>query len=129
MPSIFTQIINGEIPSYKIDEDEHCYAFLDINPNALGHTLCVPKKEVDKLFEIDTETYSHLMEFAKRIAGALAQAVPCKRVGMAVVGLEVPHAHLHLIPINEMHQMSFQTKVKMQEDDMISLLEKIKSKL
>ena len=129
MPSIFTQIINGEIPSYKIDEDEHCYAFLDINPNALGHTLCVPKKEVDKLFEIDTETYSHLMEFAKRIAGALAQAVPCKRVGMAVVGLEVPHAHVHLIPINEMHEMSFQTKVKMQEDDMISLVENIKSKL
>ena len=129
MPSIFTQIINGEIPSYKIDEDEHCYAFLDINPNALGHTLCVPKKEVDKLFEIDTETYSHLMEFAKRIAGALAQAVPCKRVGMAVVGLEVPHAHVHLIPINEMHEMSFQTKVKTQEDDMISLVEKIKSKL
>ena len=129
MPSIFTQIINGEIPSYKIDEDEHCYAFLDINPNALGHTLCVPKKEVDKLFEIDTETYSHLMGFAKRSAGALAQAVPCKRVGMAVVGLEVPHAHVHLIPINEMHEMSFQTKVKMQEDDMISLVEKIKSKL
>ena len=129
MPSIFTQIINGEIPSYKIDEDEHCYAFLDINPNALGHTLCVPKNEVDKLFELDTNTYSHLMEFAKRIAGALAQAVPCKRVGMAVVGLEVPHAHVHLIPINEMHEMSFQTKVKMQEDDMISLVEKIKSKL
>ena len=129
MPSIFTQIINGEIPSYKIDEDEHCYAFLDINPNALGHTLCVPKKEVDKLFELDTKTYSHLMEFAKRIAGAIAQAVPCKRVGMAVVGLEVPHAHVHLIPINEMHEMSFQTKVKMQEDDMTSLVEKIKSKL
>lgn len=129
MPSIFTQIINGEIPSYTIDEDEHCCAFLDINPNALGHTLCVPKKEVDKLFELDTETYSHLMEFAKRIGGALAQAVPCKRVGMAVVGLEVPHAHVHLIPINEMHEMSFQTKVKMQENDMISLVEKIKSKL
>ena len=129
MTSIFTQIIKGVIPSYTIDEDEHCYAFLDINPNALGHTLCVPKKEVDKLFELDTETYSHLMEFAKRIAGALAQAVPCKRVGMAVVGLEVPHAHVHLIPINEMHEMSFQTKVKMQEDDMISLVEKIKSKL
>ena len=129
MPSIFTQIINGEIPSYKIDEDEHCYAFLDINPNALGHTLCVPKKEVDKLFELDTETYSHLMEFAKRIAVALEQAVPCKRVGMAIVGLEVPHAHVHLIPINEMHEMSFQTKVKMKEDEMISLVEKIKSKL
>ena len=129
MPSIFTQIINGEIPSYTIDEDEHCYAFLDINPNAIGHTLCVPKKEVDKLFDLDTETYSHLMEFAKRIAVALEQAVPCKRVGMAIVGLEVPHAHVHLIPINEMHEMSFQTKIKMKEDEMISLVEKIKSKL
>jgi histidine triad (HIT) family protein len=129
MPSIFTRIINGEIPSYTIAEDEHCYAFLDINPNAIGHTLCVPKKEVDKLFDLDKETYSHLMEFAKRIAAALKQAVPCKRVGMAVVGLEVPHAHVHLIPINEMHEMSFQTKVKMQEDEFISLAENIKSKL
>ena len=129
MPSLFMRIINGEIPSYKIAEDAHCFAFLDINPNAIGHTLCVPKQEVDKLFDLDQETYLHLMEFAKRIAGALEQAVPCKRVGMAVVGLEVPHAHVHLIPINEMHEMSFQTKVKMQEDEMISLVEKIKSKL
>ena len=129
MPSIFTRIINGEIPSYKIAEDAHCYAFLDINPNSVGHTLCVPKQEVDKLFDLDEKTYLHLMEFAKRIAGALEQAVPCKRVGMAVIGLEVPHAHIHLIPINEMHEMSFQTKVKMQEDEMISLVEKIKSKL
>ena len=129
MPSIFTRIINGEIPSYTIAEDAYCYAFLDINPNAIGHTLCVPKQEVDKLFDLGEETYLHLMEFAKRIAGALEQAVPCKRVGMAVVGLEVPHAHVHLIPINKMHEMSFQTKVKMQEDEMISLVEKIKSKL
>ena len=129
MPSIFTRIINGEIPSYTIAEDSYCYAFLDINPNAIGHTLCVPKQEVDKLFDLDEEIYLHLMEFAKRIAGALEQAVPCKRVGMAVVGLEVPHAHVHLIPINEMHEMSFQTKVKIQEDEMISLVEKIKSKL
>ena len=129
MPSIFTRIINGEIPSCTIAEDAHCYAFLDINPNAIGHTLCVPKQEVDKLFDLDDPTYEHLMQFAKRIAIALEQAVPCKRVGMAVVGLEVPHAHVHLIPINEMHEMSFQTKVKMQENDMISLVEKIKSKL
>ena len=129
MPSIFTRIINGEIPSYTIAEDAYCYAFLDINPNAIGHTLCVPKQEVDKLFDLDEETYLNLMEFAKRIAGALEKAIPCKRVGMAVVGLEVPHAHVHLIPINEMHEMSFQTKVKMQEDEMISLVEKIKSKL
>lgn len=129
MPSIFARIINSEIPSYTIAEDAHCYAFLDINPNAIGHTLCVPKQEVDKLFDLDEKTYLHLMEFAKRIAGALEQAVPCKRVGMAVVGLEVPHAHVHLIPISEMHEMSFQTKVKMQADEMISLVEKIKSKL
>ena len=129
MPTIFTRIINGEIPSYKIAEDAYCYAFLDINPNAIGHTLCVPKQEVDKLFDLDQETFLRLMEFAKRIADALEHAVPCKRVGMAVVGLEVPHAHVHLIPINEMHDMSFQTKVKMKEDEMISLVEKIKSKL
>ena len=129
MPSIFTQIINGEIPSYKIDEDEHCYAFLDINPNAVGHTLCVPKKEVDKLFDLDLEIYMHLMQFSKRIAAALEQAVPCKRVGMAVVGLEVPHAHVHLIPIHKMTDMSFQTKVNMQEEDFISLAKKIRSKI
>ena len=129
MPSIFTRIINGEIPSYKIDEDEHCYAFLDINPNAVGHTLCVPKQEVDKLFDLDQEIYKHLMQFSKRIAVALEQAVPCKRVGMAVVGLEVPHAHVHLIPIHQMTDMSFQTKVKMQEDDFISLVNKIRSKI
>lgn len=129
MPSIFTRIINGEIPSYKIDEDEHCYAFLDINPNAVGHTLCVPKKEVDKLFDLDLEIYMHLMQFSKRIAAALEQAVPCKRVGMAVVGLEVPHAHVHLIPIHQMTDINFQTKVKMQEEDFISLANKIRSKI
>jgi len=129
MPSIFTKIINGEIPSYKIDEDEHCYAFLDINPNAVGHTLCVPKQEVDKLFDLDQEIYMHLMQFSKRIAAALEQAVPCKRVGMAVVGLEVPHAHVHLIPIHQMTDMSFQTKVQMQEEDFISLAKKIRSKI
>ena len=129
MPSIFTRIINGEISSYKIDEDVHCYAFLDINPNAVGHTLCVPKKEVDKLFDLDLEIYMHLMQFSKRIAAALEQAVPCKRVGMAVVGLEVPHAHVHLIPIHQMTDMNFQTKVKMQEEDFISLANKIRSKI
>ena len=129
MPSIFTRIINGEIPSYKIDEDEHCYAFLDINPNAVGHTLCVPKQEVDKLFDLDQEIYMHLMQFSKRIAVALEQAVPCKRVGMAVVGLEVPHAHVHLIPIHQMTDMSFQIKIKMQEEDFISLANKIRSKI
>ena len=97
---------------------------MDINPNAVGHTLCVPKQEVDKLFDLDQEIYMHLMQFSKRIAAALEQAVPCKRVGMAVVGLEVPHAHVHLIPIHQMTDMSFQTKVKMQEEDFISLAKK-----
>ena len=129
MPSIFTRIINSEIPSYKIDEDEHCYAFLDINPNAVGHTLCVPKQEVDKLFDLDQEIYMHLMQFSKRIAAALEQAVPCKRVGMSVVGLEVPHAHVHLIPIHQMTDMSFQTKVKMQEEDFMAPANEIRSKI
>lgn len=129
MPSVFTRIINGEIPSYKIDEDDHCFAFLDINPNAVGHTLCVPKQEVDKLFDLDEKTYLHLMAFAKRIARALEQAIPCKRVGMAVVGLEVPHAHVHLIPIHQMKDMSFQTKVNMEKEEFISLANTIKSNL
>jgi histidine triad (HIT) family protein len=129
MPSVFTRIINGEIPSYKIDEDDHCFAFLDINPNAVGHTLCVSKQEVDKLFDLDEKTYLHLMAFAKRIARALEQAIPCKRVGMAVVGLEVPHAHVHLIPIHQMKDMSFQTKVNMEKEEFISLANTIKSNL
>ena len=129
MPSIFTRIIKGELPSYKIDEDEHCYAFLDINPNAHGHVLCVPKQEVDKLFDLDDDLYEHLMRFSKRIAKALRQAVSCERVGMAVIGLEVPHAHVHLIPISEMHQMTFQTKVKLSENEFAALAEKITAKL
>ena len=129
MPSIFTRIIKGELPSYKIDEDEHCYAFLDINPNAHGHVLCVPKQEVDKLFDLDDDLYEHFMRFSKRIAKALRQAVSCDRVGMAVIGLEVPHAHVHLIPISEMHQMTFQTKVKLSENEFAALAEKITAEL
>jgi histidine triad (HIT) family protein len=129
MPSIFTRIIKGELPSYKIDEDEHCYAFLDINPNAHGHVLCVPKQEVDKLFDLDDDLYEHLMRFSKRIAKALRQAVSCERVGMAVIGLEVPHAHVHLIAISEMHQMTFQTKVKLSENEFAALAEKITAEL
>jgi histidine triad (HIT) family protein len=129
MPSIFTRIIKGELPSYKIDEDEHCYAFLDINPNAHGHVLCVPKQEVEKLFDLDDDLYEHLMRFSKRIAKALRQAVSCERVGMAVIGLEVPHAHVHLIPISEMHQMTFQTKVKLSENEFAALAEKITAEL
>jgi len=129
MPSIFTRIIQGELPAYTIAENEDCYAFLDINPNARGHVLCVPKKEVDKLFDLDDDLYIKLMQFSKHIAEALKKAVSCKRVGMAVVGLEVPHAHVHLIPLNEMHEMTFQTKVKLSDEDFKELVTKIKAQL
>ncbi len=111
MPSIFTRIINGEIPSYKIAEDEDFFAFLDINPNAVGHTLCVPKKEVDKLLDLDEKTYLGLMAFARKVGLAIEAAVPCKRVGMTVIGLEVPHVHVHLIPLHTMANATFQHKV------------------
>ena len=91
MSSIFTKIIKGEIPSYKIAEDENFYSFLDINPNAVGHTLVIPKKEVDKIFDLDEETYFGLMQFSRKIAKALEKTVPCKRIGISVIGLEVPH--------------------------------------
>lgn len=126
MSSIFTKIINGEIPSYKIAEDEHCFAFLDINPNAKGHTLCVPKQEVDKLFDLEQNTYQHLMNFSYKIAKALEKAIPCNRVGMAVVGLEVPHAHIHLIPISQMQEMTFEKKISLSEKEFQEIAEKIK---
>ena len=129
MPSIFTRIIQGELPAYTIAEDADCYAFLDINPNARGHVLCVPRKEVDKIFDLDDDLYEKLMRFSKRIAAALEKALPCKRVGMAVIGLEVPHAHVHLIPLNDMHEITFQTKVKMTDEEFKRLVSDIKSQL
>jgi histidine triad (HIT) family protein len=111
MSSIFSRIVKGEIPCYKIAEDENFLAFLDVNPNAIGHTLCIPKKEIDKIFDLEEDTYLGLMKFSKKIAVALEKTVPCKRIGMAVIGLEVPHAHIHLIPLNEMDEMRFQNKV------------------
>ena len=116
MPSIFTKIVQGEIPSYKVAEDEHYYAFLDINPNAKGHTLVIPKKEVDKIFDLDKETYVGLMDFSYRVAKALEQTIPCERVGMSVIGLEVPHVHVHLIPINFMEDMRFTRKTKLTKE-------------
>ncbi len=129
MPTLFTKIINNEIPSYKIVEDANYYAFLDINPNAAGHTLCIPKKEEDKLFNLDKEMYAGLMEFSRKVAIALEKAVPCKRVGMAVVGLEVPHVHVHLIPINEMSEMTFQKKIQMSSEEFEALATQIQSYL
>jgi histidine triad (HIT) family protein len=127
--SIFTKIVNGEIPCYKIAEDENFLAFLDVNPNAKGHTLCIPKQEINKIFEIEDDLYIGLMQFSKKIAVALEKTVPCKRIGMAVVGLEVPHAHVHLIPLNEMDEMRFQNKVSMSKDEFEALAIKIQSNL
>ena len=129
MSSIFTKIVNGEIPCYKIAEDENFLAFLDVNPNAKGHTLCIPKQEIDKIFEIEDDLYIGLMQFSKKIAVALEKAVPCLRVGMAVVGLEVPHAHVHLIPLNEMDEIRFQNKVSMSKEEFEALAQNIKNNL
>mgnify|MGYP006132930485 FL=1 len=127
MASIFTKIINKEIPCYKVAETENCLAFLDINPNAEGHTLCIPKKEIDNIFDLDTELYNELMVFSKKVAKALKKAVPCERIAMSVIGLEVPHAHIHLIPINEMKDVTFVNKKKFSETEFKEIAEKIKA--
>ena len=129
MSSIFSKIISGELPCYKIAENDDFLAFLDVNPNAVGHTLCIPKKEINKIFDLDTDLYLKLLLFAKTVAVALEKTVPCKRVGMAVIGLEVPHAHVHLIPLNEMDEMRFINKVSCTDDEFVALAAAIKSKL
>ena len=129
MSSIFTKIINGQIPSYKIAENDDFFAFLDINPNAKGHTLVIPKKEVNKLFDLDEETYTGLMVFARKVAIALEKAVPCKRVGVSVIGLEVPHVHVHLIPLNAMGDIDFKHKVSLQKEEFERLATAIRSNL
>ena len=129
MSSIFTKIINGEIPSYKVAEDKHFYAFLDINPNAKGHTLVVPKKEVNRLFDLDETTYNGLMQFSRKIAKALKKTVTCERIGMAVIGLEVPHVHVHLIPLNAMEDIQFTKKVSLTNAEFESLAKDIATNL
>ena len=121
MATIFSKILNGEIICYKIAENDKFLAFLDVNPNAKGHTLCIPKVEVDKIFDLDDATFLELMLFSKKVASVLDKAVTCKRIGMAVIGLEVPHAHIHLIPINEMDEMRFQNKVVMTPNELEDL--------
>jgi len=127
MPSIFTKIIKGEIPCYKIAEDENHFAFLDINPNAKGHTLCIPKKEIDKLFDLDETAYLSLMQFSRKVAKAIKASVPCMRVGITVIGLEVPHAHVHLIPLSEMKHATFQHKENLLPAEFEEIAEKIRS--
>ena len=117
MSTIFTKIINGDIPSYKVAENDSFYAFLDINPNAKGHTLVVPKKEVNKLFDLNEETYNGLMNFSRKIAKAMGKVIPCDRIGMAVIGLEVPHVHVHLIPLSAMEDIQFVKKVKLHDEE------------
>lgn len=130
MASIFTKIIQNEIPSFKIAEDENYIAILDAFPLVKGHILVIPKKEVDKIFNLDKETYLGLMEFAYKIAPAIEKAIPCLRVGMAVVGLEVPHVHVHLVPLNTMNDINFtQPKLKLSNEEMTEIAEKIKSYL
>lgn len=129
MPTIFTKIINGEIPSYKIAETDEFLAFLDIRPNTRGHTLCIPKKEVNKIFDLEEETYQELMRFSRKIAIALEKAVSCKRVGMAVVGLEVPHVHVHLIPLNGMSDMDFSRSVALSDKEFEQVAADIRAQL
>jgi histidine triad (HIT) family protein len=129
MTSIFTKIVNGEIPSYKITEDENHYAFLDINPNAVGHTLCIPKQEVDKIFDLSEDAYIGLMRFSRKVAIAIEKSIPCQRVGMTVIGLEVPHAHVHLIPLNEMDNMNFKNKKQLTPEEFQEVVKKIQAQL
>ncbi|MBN2698097.1 MAG: HIT family protein [Bacteroidales bacterium] len=130
MASIFTRIINGEIPSYRIYEDDRFYAFLDINPLAKGHTLVIPKAEIDYLFDLEDDLIAEMMVVAKKIARAIDRTMDCKRVGVAVLGLEVPHAHIHLVPINNLHDIEFsRPKLRLSKEEFEAIAEKIVSAL
>jgi len=129
MSSIFTKIINKEIPCYKIAEDENFIAILDVNPNAKGHSLCIPKQEINKIFDMDEALYLGLMKFSRNVAKAIEKSVECKRVGVAVVGLEVPHVHVHLIPLHDMDDMRFQRKVTLTQEEFEELAEAIRKNI
>jgi histidine triad (HIT) family protein len=127
MASVFSKIISKEIPCYKIAENQDFIAFLDINPNSLGHTLCVPKIEVDNFLDLEKKSYNKLMSFSRNVALAIKQVVPCKRIGMSLIGLEVPHVHVHLIPISNMEDMQFIKKIKLNHNQFDSLAKEINS--
>ena len=130
MSSIFTRIIRGEIPCFKVAENDSCFAFLDVRPLAKGHVLVVPKKEVDYIFDLETQDYNELMHFASRIALAIKKEVPCIKVGMAVIGLEVPHAHVHLVPLNHISDLNFSNeRVKISDDEMAATAKAIANHL
>lgn len=126
MASIFTRIVNGEIPCYKVAENENFLAFLDVNPVRMGHVLVVPKREVDYVFDLDDEHLSAMMVFSKEVAGKIKSVIPCKKVGVTVIGLEVPHAHIHLIPINALHDMDFtRPKMAVSSEELMEMAEKL----
>lgn len=129
MASIFTKIINREIPAYIVAENKDCIAFLDVNPNAVGHTLCVPKQEVDKITDLDEKTYTALMQFSRSVAIAIEKAIDCKRVGYTVIGLEVPHVHVHLIPLNTMADATFGKKESLTKEVFEAVAQKIQAQL
>ena len=129
MASIFSKIVDGSIPCYKVYEDDDCLAFLDINPNSFGHTLCILKREVDYLFDLNDVEYNKLMKFSKKVANGLEKSVTCKRVALSVVGLEVPHVHVHLIPLNSMFDMDFSKNIQLEKKDFENLALKINSNI
>jgi len=126
MPSIFSKIVSGEIPAHKVAESDKFLAFLDVNPVAKGHTLVIPKQEVDYIFDLDDELYTGLMLFAKKVASAIERAVPCKRIGVSIIGLEVPHTHVHLIPLNSMSDIDFSKKMNVTQEELARLAEAIR---
>ncbi len=118
METLFSKIISGEVSSYKVAEDDYCLAFLDINPNTKGHVLCVPKIAVDKFFDLPELTYNQLMSFSRKVALAIRKAIPCRRIGISIIGLEIPHAHVHLIPLQSIEDAYFQKKAQLSEQEM-----------
>jgi len=125
MPTIFSKIIDGQIPCYKVAENDQFLAFLDINPNSIGHTLCIPKNEIDDILDLDELTFKNLMMFSRKVAKSIKKVIECKKVSISVIGLEVPHVHVHLIPINEMRDANFSNKVTLSDSDFIETAKQI----